>query len=75
MDILKKLGLFLGETGIMTGDVEQNLAKGHVPVLGMTYRKKKRKNRLTGHTIVHEKECPDGYYWCDKKDDHRLKDA
>lgn len=64
MDILEKIDKILGEVGIMTGDVEQNLAKGQVPVIGMTYRKKKRKNRLTGQTVVHEKECPEGYRWC-----------
>ena len=69
-DIVRRINKFIDEEGIVTGDVEQNFAKGHVPVIGMKYKKKKRKNRLTGSTVVHEKdgECKDGYYWCDVKE-------
>jgi len=68
MDIIKRINIMIGETGIMTGDIATNIAKGHVPVIGMKYKKKKRKNRLTGTTVVHEEgDCPDGYYWCPVK--------
>jgi hypothetical protein len=39
-----------------TVDIEKNLTKGNVNVFGMKYRKKKRKNRLTGETTVYEVE-------------------
>ena len=55
MDILGKLDRVLEST--TTSDVEKNTAKGHVPLLGMRYRKKKKKSKLTGMDIVvHEKD-------------------
>lgn len=53
-DIVNRMCIILGES-ITTTDVEKNYAAGHVPVIGMIYRRKKRKNRLTGQTVVHEK--------------------
>lgn len=47
-----------------TGNVAINTAKDHIDVIGMEYRKKKRKNRLGTETIVHEEEdCPEGQRW------------
>jgi len=40
-----------------TGDIAQNKARGHIKVIGMKYRKRKRKSKLTGRPIViHENE-------------------
>jgi uncharacterized protein YxeA len=55
MDILKKIDGLLETT--LTTDIEKNKAKGHVDVIGMVYRKKKKKSELTGADYtVHEKE-------------------
>ena len=55
MDILGKLDRVLEST--TTSDVEKNTAKGHVPLLGMRYKKKKKKSKLTGvDIVVHEEE-------------------
>jgi len=55
MDILGKINFILETT--TTSDIEKNTAKGHVPLLGMRYRKKKKKSKLTGMDIVvHEEE-------------------
>jgi len=43
------------ETGTITTDIEKNLAKGRVQVMGMKYKKKSRKNKLTGSTVVYER--------------------
>jgi len=48
-DIVKKLDRLLGDE-TTTGDVE--LPQGEV--IGMTYRKKKKKNKLGTETVVHE---------------------
>ena len=53
-DIIDRIDLMINET-ITTSDIENNYAAGHVPIIGMVYRRKKRKNKLTGQTIVHEK--------------------
>jgi hypothetical protein len=50
MDIIKKIDIIIETT--LTVDIEKNLAKGHVPVIGMRYKKKKRKNKLTGRDII-----------------------
>ena len=50
MDIVKKINRLLETT--VTANIEKNDAKGHVPVIGMTYRKKKKKSKLTGGTIT-----------------------
>ena len=50
MDIIDKINI-ITET-ILTGDIEKNLAMGHVPLIGMRYKKKKRKNKLTGRNII-----------------------
>jgi hypothetical protein len=65
LDRLDKL-LIGDESGAtMTGNVAKNTAKGHIDVIGMTYRKRKRKNKLGTETIVHEEgeECPEGKKW------------
>ena len=55
MDIIKKIDRIIETT--TTGDVEKNLAKGHVTLLGMKYKKKKKKSKLTGvDIVVHEEE-------------------
>lgn len=55
MDIVNKINLVIETT--LTGDIEKNLAKGHIPVIGMRYKKKKKKNKLTGQEItIHEYE-------------------
>jgi hypothetical protein len=55
MDILQKIDGLLETT--LTTDVEQNKAKGHVDVIGMVYRRKKKTSKLTGADYtVHEKE-------------------
>lgn len=55
-DILEKLE-FLLERGTISTDVEKNLAKGHVPLIGMKYKKRRKFNKLTGtYIIVHEEE-------------------
>ena len=55
MEILKKIDWLLETT--LTTDIEQNKAKGHVPVIGMVYRKKKKKSKLTGADyVVHEQD-------------------
>ncbi len=68
MDLLNKIDkLLIGdETGATTtGNVATNTGKGHIDVVGMEYKKKKRKNRLGIDTIVHEEdeECPEGQKW------------
>jgi len=67
MDLLGKIDkLLIGdESGATTtGNVAVNTAKGHIDVVGMAYRKKKKKNRLGTETIVHEEEdCPEGQKW------------
>jgi hypothetical protein len=50
MDLIDKIDRLLETT--TTVDVEKNWAKGHVPLLGMRYRKKKKKSKLTGMDIV-----------------------
>lgn len=70
MDILEKIRKFLPET-TTTGDVEQNLSRGNVDVIGgecpdgMVYDKKKKtcvpKDELEEQE---EKKCEDGYQWC-----------
>ena len=55
-DILEKLEFIL-ERGTISTDVEKNLAKGHVPVIGMRYKKRRKFNKLTGTYItIHEEE-------------------
>lgn len=67
MDLLDKLDkLLIGdETGAtLTGNVATNTAKGHIDVFGMTYRKKKKKNKLgTEYTVHEEHDCPEGEHW------------
>ena len=68
MDLLDKIDkLLIGdETGATTtSNVAINTAAGYVPVIGMKYKKKKRKNKLGTETIVHEAEydCPEGQKW------------
>lgn len=67
MDLISKIEkLLIGdETGAtLTGNVATNTAKGHIDVIGMSYRRKKKKNRLGTETIVHEEEhCPEGERW------------
>jgi hypothetical protein len=68
MDLLSKIDkLLIGdESGATTtGNVAINTAKGDIDVIGMAYRKKKKKNRLGTETIVHEEEedCPEGQKW------------
>ena len=47
-NIINRIELFLGEEGTITGDIEQNLAKGHVDIIGgecpegYVYDKKKK---------------------------------
>ena len=47
-DIINKINILIGEEGTVTADVEQNLAKGHVDVIGgecpkgYVYDKKKK---------------------------------
>lgn len=36
----------------ITTDVAQNMAQGHVNLIGMRYKKKKKKSKLTGSPIV-----------------------
>jgi len=54
-DIEEKIQILINEATITT-DVEQNLTPGNVDVLGMKYKKKKRKNKLTGKTVVYEEK-------------------
>jgi hypothetical protein len=55
MDILKKIDGLLETTQV--SDIEQNKAKGHVDVIGMVYRKVKKKSKLTGADYtVHEED-------------------
>jgi hypothetical protein len=67
MDITEKIGKLIGdESGAtMTGDIAVNTGKGNIDVIGMKYKKKKRKNEYGTETIVHEKEgdCPEGEKW------------
>ena len=63
LDRLDKL-LIGDESGAtMTGNVAKNTAKGHIDVVGMSYRKRKRKNKMGTETIVHENGCPEGQKW------------
>jgi hypothetical protein len=34
MDIIKKMDIFLGEEGIVTGDVEKNISQGNIDIVG-----------------------------------------
>jgi len=53
-DVIKKLSRLLGDA-VLTTDVAKNWAEGSVNLVGMRYKKKKRKNKLTGKPIiVHE---------------------
>lgn len=67
MDVLRRINTILigDESGATTtGNVATNTAKGEVPVIGMRYRKKKRKNKMGTETVVHEEEkCPEGQKW------------
>jgi hypothetical protein len=65
LDRMNKL-LIGDESGAtMTSNVAKNTGKGHIDVIGMKYRKRKRKNKLGTETIVHEEdeECPEGQKW------------
>lgn len=66
--ILRRINVLLMDQdggATTTGNVATNTAKGKVPVIGMRYRKRKRKNKLGTETTVHEKEgeCPEGQKW------------
>ena len=50
-DLLKRLDRLIGDA-TLTPDVEVNQAQGHITVIGMRYKKKKRKNKLMGRPIV-----------------------
>ena len=67
MDLLGKIDkLLIGDDAgaTTTSNVAINTAKGHIDVIGMEYKKKKKKNRLGTETIVHEEqECPEGEKW------------
>lgn len=54
MDVINKIDRLLETT--VTADVEKNYAKGEVPLLGMRYRKKKKKSKLTGVDITTHEE-------------------
>lgn len=72
-DILEKLEFIL-ERGTISTDVEKNLAKGHVPVIGMKYKKKRKFNKLTGTYItIHEEEETDES--CEKHHNKKKKDG
>jgi len=65
LDRIDKL-LVNDESGAtLTGNVATQTGKGKIDVIGMRYRKKKRKNKYGTDTIVHEddEECPDGEHW------------
>lgn len=54
MDIIKRIETLIEST--TTGDIETNDAKGHVPLMGMRYKKKKKRSKLTGKAYtVHER--------------------
>ncbi len=68
MELVDKIDkLLIGdESGATTtGDVAIQTGKGRIDVIGMTYKKKKKKNRLGTETVVYEKEgeCPEGEKW------------
>lgn len=49
-DITDKIRVLLRES-TCASDVEINDAKGHVPLIGRRYRKRKKKSKLTGVDI------------------------
>ena len=53
MNILNRINLLLKET-TCTGDIEQNMAKGHVNIIGAPKKRKRKKirSRLTGSFTV-----------------------
>ena len=69
-DLLNKIDkLLIGDQSgaTTTGDIATQTGKGKIDVIGMTYRKRKRKNKLGTETAVHEEDCPEGQKWCDKE--------
>ena len=67
MDLLGKIDkLLIGDDAgaTTTSNVAINTAKGNIDVVGMEYKKKKKKNKLGTETVVHEEEeCPEGQKW------------
>ena len=68
MDIITKIDRLIETT--ISGDVEKNLTKGHVTLLGMKYKKKKKKSKLTGVDIVIHEELFENYSLYNLTDDN-----